>query len=113
MEKNYQWLGSLPRHFQSLGLLTKELKIKDHTDVQKQQDNFIWNKAIVQGIQGDTVMIDSRPPEWKQSRAPITVPGFLYGVQEEKLVTNRYTWVVLCFDWYIRLYNHYSACPFP
>lgn len=43
---------------QALGLLSKELKIKDHTDVQKQQDNFIRSKAILQVIQGDTVVID-------------------------------------------------------
>lgn len=43
---------------QALGLLSKELKIKDHTDVQKQQDNFIRSKAILQVIQGDIAMID-------------------------------------------------------
>lgn len=104
----------MSRCFQALGLLCKELIIKDPTDVQKQQDNFISSKAILQVIQGDTVVIDSRLHKCEHSRALIVVPGFLYGVQEKgELVTNRYTWVVLCPDWYIRLYNYFSACHFP
>ncbi|KAH0501752.1 Peptidase inhibitor R3HDML [Microtus ochrogaster] len=49
-----KWLSQ----HQALGLLSKELKIKDHTDVQKQQDNFIRSKAILQVIRGDIVVID-------------------------------------------------------
>lgn len=99
MGGNYRWLGSLPRCFQAPGPLSKELKIKDHTDVQKQQDSFIRSKAILQVLQGDTVVTDKRATQVRTLKSPDCWPRLpLWGSREGGADYNRYTWVVLCLD---------------
>jgi hypothetical protein len=45
--------------------LSKELKIRSHTDLQKRSDDSAWNTATVQFREGLTVKIDSWLPQGK------------------------------------------------
>lgn len=80
-------LQSWPGCFQILGPLSKELKIRAHTDLQKKQSLFIWSKAIVQIKEVYTVRTNSRPDEWEHWRASAYSLGSLSVGHKGRLVS--------------------------
>jgi hypothetical protein len=43
-------------YFLVLGLLSKVLKIKTHIDLEREQDNYAWDKRIL-NVKNDTLSI--------------------------------------------------------